>query len=112
MPAEPPPKPILLRPRPEAIRDLIRRLAADTSNIAWSTHALERMAERDITDIVAVEVLRRGQPKGDIEAGNRTGEWKVKMVFATKGRREVGIVVVTIHDRRLLVKTAEWEDLT
>jgi len=110
--AKPPPKPIVLRPRPGAIRDLIRQLAADTSNIAWSVHALERMEERGITDAVAVEVLRRGQPKGDIEAGNSPGEWKVKMVYATRGRREVGIVVVTIHDRRLLVKTAEWEDLT
>ena len=31
-------------------------------------------------------------PKGDIEAGKRPGEWKVKMVYATRGRREVGVV--------------------
>jgi hypothetical protein len=107
-----PPKPVVLRPRPDAIRDLVRHIATDTSKIAWSTHALERMRERDITDAVALEVLRRGQPKGEIEPGNNPGEWKVKMVRAIKGRREVGVVVLTIHDRRLLVKTAEWEDLT
>jgi hypothetical protein len=107
-----PPKPVVLRPRPDAIRDLVRQIAIDTSNIAWSKHALKRMAERDITDAVVLEVLRRGVPKGEIEAGANPGEWKVKMVRTIRGRREVGVVVIAIHDRRLLVKTAEWEDLT
>jgi hypothetical protein len=102
---------VQFRPRPEKIRDLIHRLAADTKNIAWSTHALERMGERDIPDRVALDVLRTGSPEGLIEAGANPGEWKVKMVKEVRGRREVGVVVVTIRDQRLLVKTTEWEDL-
>jgi hypothetical protein len=99
------------RPRPETLRDHIRRLAADTKNIVWSLHALERMTERDITDFVALDVLRTGWPKGNIVAGEHPGEWKVKMVKEVKGRREVGVVVITIRNERLFVKTAEWEDL-
>lgn len=98
-------------PRPEVIRDHIHRLAADTANIAWSTHALQRMTQRDIVDRVAIEVLRKGSVQGSIEAGANRGEWKVKMVREVRGRREVGVVVTNIRNKRLLVITVEWEDL-
>lgn len=99
------------RPRPERISDLIHRLAANSRNIAWSAHALQRMGERDITDLVAVDVLRTGSIQGEIEPGSNPGEWKVKMVKEVKGRRKVGVVVITMRNERLFVKTAEWEDL-
>jgi hypothetical protein len=105
------PKLVMFRPRSEEIRNLIHRLAADTRNIAWSTHALQRMVERDIADRVAVDVLRTGSLQGQIEPGSNPGEWKVKMVKEVKGRREVGVVVITIRDAQLFVKTTEWEDL-
>jgi len=81
---------IAFRLRPETIRDLIRRLAADTANISWSAHALDRMSERGITDKMVVEVLRHGLVKGAVEGGKRAGEWKAKMVWPIRGRREVG----------------------
>jgi hypothetical protein len=99
------------RPRPEKLRDLIHRLAADTRNIIWTDHAEQRMVERDITDRTVVDVLRTGSLKGRIEPGCNPGEWKVKMVKEVKGRREAGVVVLTIRNQRLLVKTAEWEDV-
>ena len=34
------------------------------------------------------------------------------MPRAVKGRREVGVVVVTVKGTHLLVKTVEWEDLS
>jgi hypothetical protein len=98
--------------RPETIRDLVHRLAANTANISWASHSLERMTERGITDAMAIDVLRRGSPKGAIEGGKNAGEWKVKMVRQVKGRREAGVVVVTVRNARLFVKTVEWEDLT
>lgn len=104
-------KAIAFKLRPETLRDLVRRLAEDSENVKWSVHALERMAERGITDKVALEVLRRGDVKGGIEPGQNPGEWKVKMVRMVKGRREAGVVVLTVHNARLLVKTVEWEDL-
>ena len=102
---------IEFRPRPEVIRDLVWRLAADTSNIKWSKHALLRMGERGITDRLAVETMRKGMPKGTVETGENPGEWKLKMTHRPTGRREVGVVVITVRNARLLVKTVEWEDL-
>jgi hypothetical protein len=107
MPEAKSPKPVEFRPRPEKIRDLIHRLAADTRKIFWTPHAHERMAERDITDRTAVDVLRTGSPRGLIEPGKHSGE----VVKEVKGRREAGVVVLTIRNERLLVKTVEWEDV-
>ena len=104
-------EPVPFKPRPETLRDLVHRLAADTDNIAWSMHAQERMYERGITDKMAVEVLQKGDCKGDVEAGAKPGEWKLKLARRVKGRREAGVVVLTVRNARLFVKTAEWEDL-
>jgi hypothetical protein len=103
---------VSLVPRADAIGALVRKLAADTTQIKWSAHAFDRMAERGITDRIALEVMRRGFPKGDVEAGRARGEWKIKMAYRPNGRREVGVVVLTVRSERLLVKTVEWEDVT
>ena len=97
--------------RPHHARKLIRELALDTSNVAWSKHAHERMLERGITDRVALDVLRTGDVKGEIEPGKNPGEWKAKMCKHIKGRREVGVVTIIMRAKRLYVKTVEWEDL-
>jgi hypothetical protein len=110
--AKEPRKAEVVRFRPESIRDTIYRLALSTSNIAWSRHALERMTERGITDRMAVEVLRLGSIKGPIEGGKHEGEWKAKLAWQMRGRREIGVVVVLVRNSRLFVKTVEWEDLT
>ena len=102
---------VLLAPRPNTMRDIVRRLAQDTKNVKWSKHALERMDERDITDKYVIDALRYGSQKGATERGNNAGEWKLKMVFQVKGRREVGVVVIMVRNARLFVKTVEWEDL-
>lgn len=96
--------------RPETFRDLVRRLAADTANIKWSQHALDRMDERGITDKTVLDVLRLGDVRGSLEAGRSAGEWKGKMVRQVNGRREVGAIVVTVRNARLFLKTVEWED--
>jgi hypothetical protein len=102
---------IRMRQRPEVVRDLVRRLAQNSSNIQWRTHALERMVERDITDEMALEVLREGQLRGDIVSGERPDELKLKMVREIKGRRQIGVVVVVVKSQRLRVVTVEWEDV-
>jgi hypothetical protein len=101
-----------IAPRPEVIRELVRKLALDSGNIQWRRHAQERAVERGITDEMAVEVLRRGDVKGEIELGDRPGELKVKMVRAIKGRnREVGVVAIVVSSVKLRVITVEWEDV-
>ena len=105
MPETTPQKQMEFQPRLEQIRDLIHRLALDTSHIIWSVHAQERMAERDITDYIAVDVLRTGSPQGPVEPGISPGEWKVKMVKEIKGQGKVAVVVLTIRNAQLFVKT-------
>jgi len=113
MPDEVPAKKVVRSgPRPEVVRDLVRQLALDTANIQWRRHALERMVERDITDEMALEVLRKGDLKGDIEPGDQSDEVALKMVRTIKGRsREIGVVVVVVNSWKLRVITVEWEDL-
>jgi Domain of unknown function (DUF4258) len=110
-PVGPAKEPVPFKPRPETLRDLVHRLASDTDNISWSTHAQERMYERGLTDKMAIEVLQKGDCKGEVEAGAKPGEWKLKLVRRVKGKREAGVVVLTVRNARLFVKTAEWEDL-
>ena len=88
----------------------IKALAADSGNISWGQHALGRMEEREIFDEAALRSLRAGHIEGEPELTPR-GEWKCKMVRPTKGRREVGVVVIILKTHRLFVKTVEWEDL-
>jgi hypothetical protein len=104
------------RPRVRDIENLIRELAKDSRNVRWrskqyETHVASRMDWRDITDQMMFEVLRTGFVKGDITPGRAPGEWKVKMCKEMKGRREVGVVTIVINQKRLFIKTVEWEDL-
>ena len=69
------------------------------------------MVERGITDLDTYRVFKAGEISGEIEPGRNPGEWKCKVVAPIKGRREVGVVTVVIRNRRLKVKTVEWEDL-
>jgi hypothetical protein len=98
-------------PRPEVMRDAARELAQDTANIQWRYHAtLERMPERDITDLMALEVIRKGYVKGVVEPGKDADEWKVKLALEMRNGREVGVVVSVVGGTKLRVITVEWED--
>jgi len=56
-----------LKPRPAEFEERVHRLAALSEQVRWSTHARERMKERDIPLRVALEVLRCGYVVGHIE---------------------------------------------
>lgn len=99
------------QPSPGELQTRIRELARDSKNVGFSTHAEDRMDERGISDLDALRVLRTGEIKGRVTPGRSDGEWKCKVVAPVKGRREVGVVVLTIRNRKLRVKTVEWEDL-
>ena len=89
----------------------IQLLAKQSKDVAISDHAEERMDERGITDLDVLRVLRTGEISGRIEPGKYEGEWKCKIVAPVKGRREVGVVTLLIRNRRLRIKTVEWEDV-
>ena len=100
-----------LRPRPERLLHLIRKLAAE-GKIGFLNHSqFERMPERgcDIFDIK--EVIAFGMIVGPIDRGIHPGEWKVKIVGKVDGTsRKMGVVVIVVRDTRILIKTTEWED--
>lgn len=88
------------------------RVLARNGKVAYSDHAYDQMDIRSLNDRIATGVLEKGEPKGDVEPGNKPGEWKIKMVDRIKGAREVGVVTILVGNRDLLlVKTVEWEDL-
>ncbi len=89
---------------------IVRALAEDSKNIAWSSHARERFRGREINNRMAMMVLRCGGISGEIVTGKMAGEWKAKLTFPVPGRREVGVVMILIRETRILVKTVEWED--
>lgn len=99
------------RPQPSQLLDMVRGAAADSANVKFGNHALDRMEERGISTLDALRVLRGGDIKGAIEPGNNHGEWKCKIAKTMKGSREIGVVTLVMSCGRLLVKTVEWEDL-
>ena len=99
------------KPRRSALLVTIRRIATDSAAVAFSSHALERMDERGITTLDVLRSLRTGEIVGEIEAGKSVGEWKCKIVERRRRAREIGVATLVIKENKLLVKTAEWEDL-
>jgi len=68
------------------------------------------MLEREIDDVDVLRVLRSGTICGEPEPAE-LGEWKCKIVMKLKGAREVGVLAIILRNKRLFVKTVEWEDI-
>lgn len=97
-------------PSPNALLDLIRTLAKER-RIGYLDHADERLAERGFDVFDVFQTLENGHFVGGIKAGANDGEWKVKVVDVPEGTsRKMGVVTIVVKDKRLLIKTVEWED--
>ena len=102
-PSAPPSVPYLI--------SVIRRLALDSRNVFFSTHALDRLDERGLTDAAVITGFKIGDIEGNVEPGQRTNEWKCVVVFPDPDldqRREVAAVTILIDERELYVKTVMW----
>jgi len=88
---------------------LVRRVAAETANVILGDHALERMAERTITDTEVYRILRFGDVL-DVPTRTPQKEWKCKVVMRLKGNRTAGVVTIILHNGKLFAQTIEWED--
>lgn len=84
---------------------------ADVGEVAFGSHAIERMEERGISDVQVLRALKTGEIRGDVTPGDRPAEWKCKIVEKMRGMREIGVVTIVIRNKRLFIKTVEWEDL-
>lgn len=99
------------RPHPGTLEKRVHELARHSHNVWFKEHADDREDDREIDDDMVFEVLRTGQLRGSIEPGKYAGEWKCKMVKRMKGTREVGVITIVVKDKRLWIKTVEWEDV-
>ena len=99
------------RPKAADLEKAIRSIAEEDRYVYLGPHAKERMAERGITRVDAIRVLCRGFIDGQIELGQRAGEWKCKVVARLKGSRDIGVVTIVVEGKKLFIKTVEWEDL-
>lgn len=68
------------------------------------------MLDRGITTTDVLRVLRTGYVDGDPTETER-GDWKCKITKNVRGSRDVGVVTVIWRAARLILVTAEWEDL-
>ena len=100
------------RPLEGDLEAIIHEIATADRHVYLGTHARERMAERDITRVDALRVLQRGSISGGVMPGKKPGEWKCKVVARLKGSREIGVVTIVVEEKKLFVKTVEWEDLS
>jgi hypothetical protein len=94
---------------PARAEALIRQIAQESANVIFGDHTRARILEREITDIDMFRVLRTGGIVGAPEPAER-GEWKCKMVQRARGGREIGVVAIILRDKKLFIKTVEWED--
>lgn len=101
-------------PSPEAFAATVRRLS-QARRIGYLDHGDFRFETRfkemgrDVFDMY--HVLEDGIVDGNIEAGKKEGEWTGKMVAPLEGTsRKMGVVPIVVQEKRLLIKTVEWED--
>ena len=109
---EPKRRVVAFRPNVADLEAIVREIAALDRHVYLGSHTRERMEERGITRIDAIRVLQRGSICGDILLGRSRGEWKCKVVARLKGSRDIGVVTIVVEEKKLFVKTVEWEDLS
>lgn len=99
----------VMRLTPRVAESRIQKLAQITENVIFSTHARQRMDEREFIDIDVLRILRTGSIEGWPEVTERN-EWKCKMVLEMRGGRTAGVITIILHKEKLFIKTVEWED--
>jgi len=97
------------RLRADEAESEIKRRAKDTSNVAISDHAYDRIGERAILSRDVYRILQEGIVEGT--PASEDGEWKVIMVKRMPGTRTAGVVTLIVADNdEVFVKTVEWMD--
>lgn len=94
------------------VQTIVREIAGADRYVYLSAHARLRMEERGISRLDVVRVLQRGHVCGEIKPGQKAGELKCKIVARLKGSREIGVITIVVEEKKLFVKTVEWEDLS
>lgn len=90
---------------------MVQTIAETDTAVKFTSHALGRMEERDISLADVMRVLRKGFVDEPPRPGRKKGEWSVKIVRHHRGCRDIGVVTVIVQESILKIITVEWEDL-
>ena len=98
--------------RSDEAERIIRERATVTSRVIFGVHAFERIEERSITQVDALNILRHGHVKDTPKRTKNGVDWKVVVAQRMPGGREAGVVTVVFQppNERLFVVTIEWMD--
>ncbi|MDR3448498.1 MAG: DUF4258 domain-containing protein [Alphaproteobacteria bacterium] len=97
--------------RPDEAERIIKARAQNTANIIFTTHAYERVDERDILQADVYRILREGYVDSPPEI-DRHGGWQAIVKKRIRGGREAGIVSVIFKESDdIIVVTVMWVDL-
>ena len=83
---------------------LIRSLAADTGNCAWSAHFIENMVEREVSMRQVLMTLREGRVVSD-PVRDEFGDWRCTVKKRCAGQRVTVIVAIQGRERLIGVTT-------
>ena len=100
---------VRFRLRPEKAQQIVQDTAKDTAMVILGRHALERIEEREISDIEVYRLLQTGNVMDEPELTKKK-EWKCKVVNKIRGIRDAAVIVIILRGGKLFIKTVEWED--
>jgi len=90
-----------------AIEADIRAIAEEDEHVVISMALLERMEERQFSDLQLVRMLRRCRLMG-AQQGKGIGTWNCTVTGGIRGTRESVLVRVTVANGKLFVLEIEW----
>lgn len=90
-------------------QEKINKLAIDSSNVAISTHAIERMSQRDFMRTDILDILKNGIIAEEPEK-RKNGDLHYKVECRKfRGGRDAA-VIIAIREDKLIVITVMWLD--
>lgn len=99
--------------RADEAERVIRKRAADTSNVIFGDHAFDRIEDRSITTVDALRILRKGFVQAASLQKNIDGEWEAIVEKRMPGGREAAVVTIVFRETdKLFVKTVMWLDVS
>lgn len=92
----------------EGVQDRVRA-AAEAGNVLMLAAARCAMKRYDISDILVIRALKRGQLLGRVCRGDSKGEWRCGVSFNVKGFRPGGSVAILITEGRVFIEDIQWD---
>lgn len=98
--------------KPADATKFIRKKCGPDLKLHWTSHAKDRLAERDLIMGDVIHVLENGFVLDEAEPATRPGTWKYRMECKTpnSGGRTVRVVVIPFSSCEIKLVTVMWAD--